>query len=63
MTKLKKPASTAFKAEPTGGPPAQHPDNRGMDRKPPRPPEFGGQPGPEPTRFGDWEFKGRCTDF
>jgi len=19
--------------------------------------------GPEPTRFGDWERKGRCTDF
>jgi hypothetical protein len=25
--------------------------------------EFGGQKGPEPTRFGDWENKGRCTDF
>jgi hypothetical protein len=19
--------------------------------------------GPEPTRYGDWEHKGRCTDF
>ena len=19
--------------------------------------------GPEPTRYGDWESKGRCTDF
>jgi len=27
------------------------------------PPEFGGQKGPEPTRYGDWENKGRCTDF
>jgi hypothetical protein len=27
------------------------------------PPEFGGQPGPEPTRYGDWEKNGRCTDF
>ena len=26
------------------------------------PPEFGGPKGPEPTRFGDWEQKGRCTD-
>jgi hypothetical protein len=25
--------------------------------------EIGGPPGPEPTRFGDWERKGRCIDF
>ena len=25
--------------------------------------ETGGQKGPEPTRFGDWEKGGRCTDF
>jgi hypothetical protein len=25
--------------------------------------EIGGPPGPEPTRYGDWELKGRCTDF
>ncbi|TZF89681.1 DUF1674 domain-containing protein [Lysobacter lacus] len=29
----------------------------------PRPPEFGGRPGPEPTRYGDWEKDGRCIDF
>ncbi len=27
------------------------------------PPEIGGRKGPEPTRYGDWEKKGRCTDF
>ncbi len=27
------------------------------------PKEVGGQKGPEPTRYGDWENKGRCTDF
>ncbi|HYH21602.1 MAG TPA: DUF1674 domain-containing protein [Azospirillum sp.] len=27
------------------------------------PGEIGGPRGPEPTRFGDWENKGRCTDF
>ena len=27
------------------------------------PVEIGGQSGPEPTRFGDWEKNGRCTDF
>ncbi|MFC0389270.1 DUF1674 domain-containing protein [Muricoccus vinaceus] len=30
---------------------------------PPLPPEIGGPKGPEPTRFGDWEQKGRATDF
>lgn len=25
--------------------------------------ELGGQAGPEPTRYGDWEKGGRCTDF
>jgi hypothetical protein len=25
--------------------------------------EIGGPKGPEPTRFGDWEVNGRCTDF
>ena len=25
--------------------------------------EIGGPSGPEPTRFGDWERKGRCIDF
>jgi hypothetical protein len=28
-----------------------------------RPREIGGPAGPEPTRFGDWERKGRCIDF
>lgn len=25
--------------------------------------EVGGPRGPEPTRFGDWERNGRCSDF
>lgn len=25
--------------------------------------EIGGPRGPEPTRYGDWERKGRCSDF
>jgi hypothetical protein len=29
----------------------------------PRPKEIGGPKGPEPTRYGDWEQNGRCTDF
>ena len=31
--------------------------------KPAPEPEFGGPPGPEPTRYGDWERGGRCIDF
>ena len=27
------------------------------------PKEIGGQQGPEPTRYGDWEKNGRCSDF
>jgi hypothetical protein len=27
------------------------------------PREIGGRNGPEPTRFGDWELRGRCIDF
>lgn len=29
--------------------------------QPPR--ETGGPKGPEPTRYGDWEKNGRCSDF
>lgn len=28
-----------------------------------RPKEIGGPKGPEPTRYGDWERNGRCSDF
>jgi hypothetical protein len=28
-----------------------------------KPREVGGRDGPEPTRYGDWELKGRCIDF
>ena len=28
-----------------------------------QPKEIGGPKGPEPTRYGDWEYNGRCTDF
>jgi hypothetical protein len=30
---------------------------------PKQPREIGGPKGPEPTRYGDWAFNGRCTDF
>ncbi len=31
--------------------------------KKPLPTELGGQAGPEPTRYGDWEKKGLISDF
>jgi len=31
--------------------------------EPKLPKEIGGPKGPEPTRYGDWEKNGRCTDF
>jgi hypothetical protein len=42
-------AASASKASPVG-----------MAKKPR---EIGGPKGPEPTRYGDWEHNGRCTDF
>jgi hypothetical protein len=33
------------------------------DTPPPVRREIGGPTGPEPTRYGDWERKGRCIDF
>ena len=36
---------------------------RGARRETHLPPEQGGRPGPEPTRYGDWEKKGIISDF
>jgi hypothetical protein len=33
------------------------------DKSDQKPVEIGGPEGPEPTRYGDWERNGRCTDF
>ena len=50
-------------------PPAESASDPASDPPPaapavtPLPKEIGGAPGPEPTRYGDWEHKGRCTDF
>jgi hypothetical protein len=47
--------------KPATGEPAPPAAARGTEKKPPR--EIGGPQGPEPTRYGDWERNGRCTDF
>jgi len=41
-------------------------DSAGVQSSPQMPTpaiEIGGREGPEPTRFGDWEKRGRCIDF
>lgn len=52
-------ATPQSKAKPVEVPPRLDPRAAARDL----PPERGGYAGPEPTRFGDWEHKGRCTDF
>jgi hypothetical protein len=46
-------------ATPAGGPSG----DAAVARKVARPPEIGGREGPDPTRYGDWELRGRCIDF
>ncbi|MBP0465310.1 DUF1674 domain-containing protein [Roseomonas sp. PWR1] len=41
--------------------PAPAADTKPAPAKAPK--EIGGPTGPEPTRFGDWERKGRVSDF
>ncbi len=37
-------------------------EDRATEARPPAK-EYGGPRGKEPTRYGDWEKKGRCIDF
>ena len=39
----------------------QNPKEENSDTKSSK--EIGGPKGPEPTRYGDWERRGRCIDF
>ncbi|HYD30176.1 MAG TPA: DUF1674 domain-containing protein [Azospirillaceae bacterium] len=50
------PEAASGTAVPEAAPPPANP-------QPPKVAEIGGPKGPEPTRFGDWEHKGRCIDF
>ena len=49
-------------ATPTPAPADRSPENDAAV-PPEMPREIGGPKGPEPTRYGDWERKGRCYDF
>jgi len=55
MTDIKKPEAETPKPEVTK--PVPPPE------KPKKVEEIGGPPGPEPTRYGDWQFNGKVTDF
>jgi hypothetical protein len=53
------PTAPADSLPPSGAPPADvAPAVKPSPRR-----EIGGPAGPEPTRYGDWEVKGRCSDF
>ncbi|CAM1327067.1 C6orf57 (predicted) [Pycnogonum litorale] len=53
-----KPSETKKNEETEVDPYAPFPDNVNPESG-----EIGGPRGPEPTRYGDWERKGRVTDF
>jgi hypothetical protein len=46
-----------------GAPVPDAPRSKAEPRAAVAPREIGGRDGPEPTRFGDWELRGRCIDF
>ena len=43
--------------------PGETPDDGAPGVPADAPKELYGPKGPEPTRYGDWEQKGRCSDF
>jgi hypothetical protein len=59
MTDVKKPAA-ADASEPELAKPVSSEKPKKVEEKIV---EIGGPPGPEPTRYGDWQFNGKVTDF
>jgi hypothetical protein len=56
-SQYRKPSPPSNTADPVPSP------SRAVPAPAPLAPEIGGPKGPEPTRYGDWEQNGRCTDF
>ncbi len=56
-----KPKAAPADVSPKAGPARRSPGAAGKGAASVR--ETGGPRGPEPTRYGDWESKGRCVDF
>ncbi|HVU20594.1 MAG TPA: DUF1674 domain-containing protein [Rhizomicrobium sp.] len=61
MTKAKKIAARIREAGERAA--AEAEARRKIEQPEHRPEELGGQKGPEPTRYGDWEKKGLISDF
>jgi hypothetical protein len=57
------PPPPAPPADIGGAEPAANLPPKGVAGPKPRVREIGGPKGPEPTRYGDWEVGGRCSDF
>jgi homeobox protein ESX1 len=57
MSKDTKPGTPAKPAPPEK--PAHRPEAAEIAKRK----EIGGADGPEPTRYGDWQHKGRVSDF
>ena len=59
-----KPAPAAETAKPAPAQPAASEEPREKTQEMPKKvEEIGGPPGPEPARYGDWQFNGKVTDF
>ena len=56
-------ATAGDPAEEAAGQAPGRPEDEGLKPPEQKPGEIGGPAGPEPTRYGDWEVGGRCSDF
>ncbi|MGH6871669.1 MAG: DUF1674 domain-containing protein [Rhizomicrobium sp.] len=63
MTHKGKQAEIAARIREAGERARAEADARRAKQARPLPTEIGGQSGPEPTRYGDWEKKGIASDF
>jgi hypothetical protein len=54
---------TVMDKEPSETATDETPEPAAKKPAPKLPKEIGGVEGPEPTRYGDWQHKGRVTDF
>jgi hypothetical protein len=64
MLRMMKPEQeAATPATPTPTEADTQPETTQQPKPATMPVEIGGPAGPEPTRFGDWERKGRVSDF
>ena len=59
---MTKPSEATLKPVPAVTPADAEPPQPAA-KPPAKTKEHGGPNGPEPTRYGDWERNGRCSDF